>query len=69
MQTVRCKITREQFNIAVKLKGMDFYDYATNHLNPAFAQWWVYGIRNLWVEEEPKESKYWLCARIGDSCD
>lgn len=69
MQTVRREITKEQFNKAVELKGKDFYDYATNHLHPECVQWWVYGIYNLWVEEEPKEDTYWLCARIGDCCD
>ena len=42
---------------------------AEEEMNPDFVCWWVYGIYGLWVEEEPKEDKYWLCARIGDCCD
>ena len=69
MQTVRREITKEQYEKAKEKQGKDLHDYAANYLHPDFVCWWVYGIYGLWVEEEPTEGKYWLCARIGDCCD
>lgn len=68
MQSVRRELTKEQYEIAKDLKGTALEEYADT-IFPDLIQWWVYWIYNMWTSKDETTGKYWLNARIGDSCD